>query len=302
MLHMPCQMQEKHKVKLYICYKGAPTHQLKKSNKDQAPPTNKWKLLDLGVWWKYRLVGHVWVHGSKLSSLSQHFLVENDTSLLCAWFWNEELGSLLHLWHWCCHIEWNMGILLTKVTHGVCDPKELRATTSCSNVLCLGSRLSNTRLFAGRPRHERRSQELASPRSGLPIQPTPGKIRVWKTMKSQRRRRGVPKAEVGSVTQIPENALDCLPMRSPWRRLKMSAQTYRELDVWPHRRQVEEWPDHAPVLLLVHMFAFLICMKSCSCTHTRRHGLGVLHLELPHNVLGVLSLVHKCSFLWLLDL
>jgi hypothetical protein len=33
----------------------------------------------------------------------------------------------------------NMGILLTKVTHGVYDPKELRATTSCSNVLCLGS-------------------------------------------------------------------------------------------------------------------------------------------------------------------
>jgi hypothetical protein len=31
--------------------------------------------------------------------------LKNDTSLLCAWFWNEELGSLLHLWHWCCHIE-----------------------------------------------------------------------------------------------------------------------------------------------------------------------------------------------------
>jgi hypothetical protein len=26
MLHMPCQMQEMHKGKLYICYKGAPTH------------------------------------------------------------------------------------------------------------------------------------------------------------------------------------------------------------------------------------------------------------------------------------
>jgi hypothetical protein len=72
----------------------------------------------------------------------------------------------------------DMGILLTKVTHDVGDPKELRATTSSDNVLCLGSGLSNTRLFAGRPRHQRRSQELASPRSGLPIQPTPGKIRV----------------------------------------------------------------------------------------------------------------------------
>jgi hypothetical protein len=54
-------------------------------------------------------------------------------------------------------LKWDMGILLTKVTHGVCDPKELRAKTSCGNVLCLGSGLSNTRLFAGRPGHQRRS-------------------------------------------------------------------------------------------------------------------------------------------------
>jgi hypothetical protein len=74
-------------------------------------------------------------------------------------------------------LKWDMGIL-TKVTHGVCDPKELRATTSYGNVLYLGSGLSNTCLFAGRPGHQRRSQKLASPRSGLPIQPTPSKIRV----------------------------------------------------------------------------------------------------------------------------
>jgi hypothetical protein len=66
-------------------------------------------------------------------------------------------------------LKWNMGILLTKVTHGVCDPKDLRATTNFSNVLCLSSGLSNTQLFAGRPRHQKRSQELASPKSGLPI-------------------------------------------------------------------------------------------------------------------------------------
>jgi hypothetical protein len=40
-------------------------------------------------------------------------------------------------------LKWDMGILLTKVTHGVCDSKELRATTSCDNVLCLGSGFSN---------------------------------------------------------------------------------------------------------------------------------------------------------------
>jgi hypothetical protein len=100
-------------------------------------------------------------------------------------------------------LKWDMGILLTKIAHGVCDPKELRATTSSGSVLCLGSGLRNTRLFAGRPRHQRRSQKLASPRSGLPIQPTPDKIRIRKTMKRQRRGRGVQKAEVGSVTQVP---------------------------------------------------------------------------------------------------
>jgi hypothetical protein len=137
-------------------------------------------------------------------------------------------------------LKWEMGILLTKVTHGECDPKELRATTSCGNVPCLGSGLSNTRLFSGRPRHQSRSQELASPRSGLPNQPTLDKIRFRKTMKHQRRRREVPKAEVESVMQVPEYALDRLLMQSPWRCLKTSAQTYRKLDVGPRRRQVEE--------------------------------------------------------------
>jgi hypothetical protein len=41
-------------------------------------------------------------------------------------------------------LKWDMGILLTEVTHGICDLKELRAKTSSGNVLCLGSGLSNT--------------------------------------------------------------------------------------------------------------------------------------------------------------
>jgi hypothetical protein len=128
--------------------------------------------------------------------------------------------------HWVLCNAYGTGAITLKwdlmVTNGVCDPKELRAITSCGNTLCLGSGLSNTRLFAGGPRHQRRSQKLATPRSGLPIQPTPGKIHVWKTMKRQIRRRRVPKAEVGSVTQVPENSLHRLPMRWPRRRLKTS--------------------------------------------------------------------------------
>jgi hypothetical protein len=50
-----------------------------------------------------------------------------------------------------------------------------------------------------------------------------------KTMKRQRRRRGVPQAEVGSVTEVPEYALDRLLMRSPWRRLK---QAHRHTENW----------------------------------------------------------------------
>jgi hypothetical protein len=57
-------------------------------------------------------------------------------------------------------LKWDMGIFLTKVTHGVCDPKEQRATTSCGHILCLGSGLSNTHLFAGRPRQQRGTQKL----------------------------------------------------------------------------------------------------------------------------------------------
>jgi hypothetical protein len=138
MLHIPCQMQEIHKGKLYICYKGAPTHQLMKSNTHQALPTNDWKLLD-------QLVAHVWLHGWKLSSLSLRCLSENDTSLLCACFGMKNLVLCYTYGAGAVTLKWNMGILHTKVIHVVCDPKELRATTSYNNILCLGSVLSNTR-------------------------------------------------------------------------------------------------------------------------------------------------------------
>jgi hypothetical protein len=101
--HAKCKKCTKESYK--YATKELPHTQLKKSNTHQAPPANEWKLLDLGVWWKYRLVGYVWVHGSKLSSLSLCCLSENDNSLLCAWFWNGELDSLQHIWHCCCHIE-----------------------------------------------------------------------------------------------------------------------------------------------------------------------------------------------------
>jgi hypothetical protein len=91
--------------KLYICYKGAPIPNSRNQTHTKLPPANEWKLLDLGVLWKYRLVGHVWVHGSRLSSLSLHCLSENYTLLLCAWFWKWSTGFFatlmaLMLSHW----------------------------------------------------------------------------------------------------------------------------------------------------------------------------------------------------------
>jgi hypothetical protein len=47
-------------------------------------------------------------------------------------------------------LKWDTGILLTKVTHGVCDPKELRATTSCGNILCLGSGIEQHSTVCGK--------------------------------------------------------------------------------------------------------------------------------------------------------
>jgi hypothetical protein len=177
MLHVPCQMQEMQEGKLYICYKGAPTHQLKKSNKHQAPPTNEWKLLDLGVWWKYPLVGHVWVHGSKLSSFSLCCFLENDTSL-------HVLGFGMKNWVLCntygtgaITLKWNMSILLTKVTHGICDPKEVRRTTSCGNILCLGSGVSNTRL-CGKTKTPRTTPKTGKSRNWSSYPTDTGKIRV----------------------------------------------------------------------------------------------------------------------------
>jgi hypothetical protein len=71
--------------------------------------------------------------------------------------------------------------------------------------------------------------------SGMVVSLVSGDPGVPMSHKSQRKRHRVPKAEVGSMSQIPEYVLDCLPMRSPWKCLKTSTQTYRELDVRPHR-------------------------------------------------------------------
>jgi hypothetical protein len=102
--------------------------------------------------------------------------------------------------------------LLTKITQRVCDPKQLRATTSGSDILGFCGRLSYTRLFAKRPRNKRGTQKLTSPRSRLPIDLTPRKIGIRKTKKRKRRGRRVPKTKLRSLSKIPKDPLDGLPM------------------------------------------------------------------------------------------
>jgi hypothetical protein len=105
-----------------------------------------------------------------------------------------------------------MRTLLTKNTQRVCDPKELRATTSSSDILGFSGRLSYTRLFARRPGNKRGTQKLTSPRSRLPIDSTPRKIGIRKTKKRKRRGHRVPKTKLRSVSKIPKDSLDGLPM------------------------------------------------------------------------------------------
>jgi hypothetical protein len=109
----------------------------------------------------------------------------------------------------------HMGTLFTKVTQRVCDPKQLEATTSGSNILGFCGRLSYTRLFARRPRNKRGTQKLTSPRSRLPIDSTPRKIGIRKTKKRNRGGRRVPKTKLRSVSKIPEDPLHGLSMRGP---------------------------------------------------------------------------------------
>jgi hypothetical protein len=101
MLHMPCQMQEMNKGNLYICYKGAPTHPTQEIKHTPSSPRKRVKvawsrsLVKISASWS--CVG-TWIKAIfPFSTLS----LRNDTSLLCAWFWNGALGSLQRLWHWC---------------------------------------------------------------------------------------------------------------------------------------------------------------------------------------------------------
>jgi hypothetical protein len=85
-----------------------------------------------------------------------------------------------------------------------------------------------------------------------------------------------------SVFEIPENLLNCHPMRRVWGSLKACTQHHSELNVRPCRCEVQKGADHAPVLSLVHSLVIFIWTKRHNGAHRSRHGLELCHVELLH--------------------
>jgi hypothetical protein len=65
-------------------------------------------------------------------------------------------------------------------------PKQLGATSNSNNILSFCGGLGDARLLARRPRHKRRSKELTSPRSGLPLNMTTSIIHIRILVKRKR--------------------------------------------------------------------------------------------------------------------
>jgi hypothetical protein len=80
------------------------------------------------------------------------------------------------------------------------------------------------------------------------------------------------------ISERKEDAEYQRPISGMYRRylkicLTACAQTYRKLDVRPHRCHVQEGAHHALVLLLVHGLYVLVRVERCSCTHWCKQGL-----------------------------
>jgi hypothetical protein len=78
MIHMQCKTCNR---KANHMLQRSSYYKLKKPNTYRVLPANDWMLLEQGAWWNYPVVGFVWAHGSRLSSLSRFCLLENGTHL-----------------------------------------------------------------------------------------------------------------------------------------------------------------------------------------------------------------------------
>jgi hypothetical protein len=93
--------------------------------------------------------------------------------------------------------------------------------------------------------NERRSKKMTSHISALSINPTTHKISIKKANKIKGRRDRISNLKLSSVFKIPENSLDCRPMRRVWGTLKARTQPHGELNVRLCRCEVQKRVDHA---------------------------------------------------------
>jgi hypothetical protein len=121
----------------------------------------------------------------------------------------------------------------SKISHDVHNPQDLAAATSSSYILSLCGGLYNWRLFLRRPANKRRSEKMSSTRSTFLVNPTTHKISIKKANKIKRRRSRIPNSELKSVFEVPEDSLNCCPMRGEW-------------EAWKHaQRHTVNWmSDH----------------------------------------------------------
>jgi hypothetical protein len=143
---------------------------------------------------------------------------------------------------------------------------------------------------------------MTSPRGALSVNPTTQKISIGKTNKIQRRRSRISNPKLRSMFEIPENLLNYHPIQRAWGSLKARVQPHDKLNVRPCRCEVQEGADHAPVLSLIHSLTIFIWTKRGSRAHQSGHWLELHHIELLHQVLRVLGLMHEGTLLRLLHL
>jgi hypothetical protein len=177
------------------CNRKSPKNQLERATNPKFPPqAHKWSLVE-------RLCENVCklILGRDMTQHNGPFLHIVSQEMVPHFY---VFGSGVKRWVFCYAYgtgaitkKWDLGALLTKVSQSVWNPQQLGTTTRGCNILCLGGRLSYTRLLAGRPRNQRGPKKLTRTRSRLPLDSTTSKIRIRKTMKRKSRRGRIPKTK-----------------------------------------------------------------------------------------------------------
>jgi hypothetical protein len=174
-----------------------------------------------------------------------------------------------------------MGILLIKVTYGICDTEELNTTTRSSYILGVGNGLCNTQLLVRSPIPKGRTKNWQFPNVDY--------LSMWQPAKFASKHHEEPKNRTWS-TKYQNQGCIANSWRSAWP--PAYAMSFETLENEHKDTHWIVYPTSSP--------SGTVGSRSCFCTpsgprghlprlHCCCHSLGVLHLELPHNVLRVFS-------------